>query len=45
MKYLIGIDSGGTKSELIAYDLSCNPIYTNIGGYGNQLMMSVFLLE
>jgi len=35
MKYLIGIDSGGTKSELMAYDLNYNLIYTNIGEYGN----------
>lgn len=35
MKYLIGIDSGGTKSEIVAYDLECNPIYKNIGGFGN----------
>ena len=35
MRYLIGIDSGGTKSEIIAYDLNCNTIYKNIGGYGN----------
>jgi len=35
MSYLIGIDSGGTKSEIIAYDLNCNPIYKNIGGFGN----------
>lgn len=35
MEYLIGIDAGGTKSELIAYDLNFNPIYFNVGGYGN----------
>jgi len=35
MEYLIGIDSGGTKSEIIAYDLNCNPIYKSIGGFGN----------
>lgn len=35
MKYLIGIDSGGTKSELIAYDLKHNPIYNRMGGFGN----------
>lgn len=35
MKYLIGIDSGGTKSEIIAYDLNCNSIYKSIGGFGN----------
>lgn len=35
MKYLIGIDSGGTKSEIVAYDLEGNSIYKNIGGFGN----------
>lgn len=35
MKYLIGIDAGGTKSELIAYDLDDNPIFDLIGGFGN----------
>ncbi|MFA9422054.1 MAG: N-acetylglucosamine kinase [Sedimentibacter sp.] len=35
MKYLIGIDAGGTKSELIAYDLKYNPIYLRTGGFGN----------
>lgn len=35
MEYLIGIESGGTKSELIAYDLDCNQIYSSVGGYGN----------
>lgn len=35
MEYLIGIDAGGTKSELVAYDLDYKPIYKNIGGYGN----------
>lgn len=35
MNYLIGIDAGGTKSELIAYDLNYNPIYLRTGGFGN----------
>lgn len=35
MEYLIGIECGGTKSELTAYDLNCNQIYKNVGGYGN----------
>lgn len=35
MEYLIGIDSGGTKSEIIAYDLNFNSIYKSIGGFGN----------
>lgn len=35
MKYLIGIDAGGTKSELIAYDLNESPILNLVGGAGN----------
>lgn len=35
MNYLIGIDAGGTKSELFAYDLQGNAIYGKIGGFGN----------
>lgn len=35
MNYLIGIDAGGTKSELIAYDLNDNVIFNKIGGFGN----------
>lgn len=35
MEYIIGIESGGTKSELIAYDLDYNQIYSSLGGYGN----------
>lgn len=35
MKYLIGIDAGGTKSELVAYDLSGRAIFKKIGGAGN----------
>ena len=35
MKYLIGIDAGGTKSELIAYDFNDAPILNLIGGFGN----------
>ena len=35
MNYLIGIDAGGTKSELIAYDLEDNVLYQATGGFGN----------
>jgi len=35
MKYLIGIDAGGTKSELLAYDLNGSPILNLVGGAGN----------
>lgn len=35
MEYIIGIESGGTKSELAAYDLQDNLIFKKTGGYGN----------
>lgn len=35
MKYIIGVDGGGTKTELIAYDLSGNELYKTQGSYGN----------
>jgi N-acetylglucosamine kinase-like BadF-type ATPase len=35
MEYLIGIDAGGTKSELTAYDLNDSPVLSLIGGAGN----------
>ncbi len=35
MDYLIGIDAGGTKSELVAYDLKDNVLCCKIGGFGN----------
>lgn len=35
MNYLIGIDAGGTKSELVAYDLNGNVLCCKIGGFGN----------
>lgn len=35
MKYIIGIDAGATKSELVAYDLDFKIIYKDMGGYGN----------
>lgn len=35
MKYLIGIDSGGTKSELTAYDLNNAQVFNLIGEFGN----------
>lgn len=32
MEYLIGIDAGGTKSELTAYDLNDSPVLLNRRG-------------
>ena len=38
MKYLIGIDGGGTKSKCIAADIKGNPVYESIGGPSNFLV-------
>lgn len=35
MKYIIGVDGGGTKTEVIAYDLSGKELYKTQGSYGN----------
>lgn len=35
MKYIIGIDGGGTKTEAVAYDLEGNELYKVQGGAGN----------
>lgn len=38
MKYIIGIDSGGTKTEAIVYDLAGNELQQTITGFGNMLV-------
>lgn len=38
MKYIIGIDSGGTKTEAIVYDLAGNEYQRIITGFGNMLI-------
>ncbi|MEH7479714.1 BadF/BadG/BcrA/BcrD ATPase family protein [Neobacillus drentensis] len=38
MKYLIGVDGGGTKTEAAAYDLEGNLISMGMSGYGNLLI-------
>jgi len=38
MKYLIGIDGGGTKTKCIATDLKSKPLYETIGGPSNFLV-------
>lgn len=38
MKYIIGIDSGGTKTEAIVYDLAGNELQQAITGFGNMLV-------
>lgn len=39
MKYLIGMDGGGTKTKCILTDLNLNPIYETIGGPSNFLVI------
>lgn len=38
MNYIIGIDSGGTKTEAIVYDLAGNEYQRIITGFGNMLI-------
>jgi N-acetylglucosamine kinase-like BadF-type ATPase len=38
LKYLIGVDGGGTKTEAAAYDLEGSPISMGRSGYGNLLI-------
>lgn len=35
MKYVIGVDGGGTKTESVAYDLDGNILGTSLTGFGN----------
>ena len=35
MKYIIGVDGGGTKTETIAYDLKGNILSSTLTGFGN----------
>lgn len=37
MKYIIGVDSGGTSTTAVAYDISGNPLFNAEGGFGNLL--------
>ncbi|MBK7499054.1 MAG: hypothetical protein IPI19_08105 [Ignavibacteriales bacterium] len=39
MKYLIGMDGGGTKTKCILTDINHNPIYETIGGPSNFLVI------
>lgn len=39
MKYLIGMDGGGTKTKCILTDINLNPIYETIGGPSNFLVI------
>lgn len=37
MKYIIGVDGGGTKTEAVAYDLDGNILKTSLKGFANPL--------
>lgn len=39
MKYLIGMDGGGTKTKCILTDLDLNPVFETTGGPSNFLML------
>jgi len=41
MKYLIGIDGGGTKTKCIAADLEGHPVYETSGGPSNFLVFGL----
>jgi N-acetylglucosamine kinase-like BadF-type ATPase len=38
MEYIIGVDSGGTKTEAIVYDLAGNQLQRVMTGFGNMLV-------
>jgi N-acetylglucosamine kinase-like BadF-type ATPase len=42
MKYLIGIDGGGTKTKCLVTDLKLNPIYECTGGPSNLLIYNPY---
>ena len=39
MKYYIGIDGGGTKTKCILTDENLNPLFENLGGPSNFLVI------
>ncbi len=39
MKYLIGMDGGGTKTKCVLTDIDLNPIYETLGGPSNFLVI------
>ena len=41
MKYLIGIDGGGTKTKCIAANIECKPLYETTGGPSNFLVFGL----
>ncbi|SHK71049.1 BadF-type ATPase [Clostridium cavendishii DSM 21758] len=45
MKYILGVDGGGTKTEAIAYDLKGNIISKGVSKFGNLLVNNEKALE
>lgn len=45
MKYILGVDGGGTKTEAIAYDLEGNILSNGISKFGNLLINTEKALE
>ena len=41
MKYLIGMDGGGTKTKCILTDINLNPIYETTGEPSNFLVIGI----
>ncbi len=39
MKYLIGMDGGGTKTKCVLTDIELNPVYETVGGPSNFLVI------
>ena len=45
MKYLIGMDGGGTKTKCILTDINHNPLYETIGGPSNFLVIGTEIVS
>ena len=45
MKYILGVDGGGTKTEAIAYDLEGNILSKGLSSFGNLLINTEKALE
>ena len=41
MKYLIGMDGGGTKTKCALTDIELNPVYETVGGPSNFLVIGI----
>lgn len=45
MKYLIGMDGGGTKTKCVLTDINLKPVYDTIGGPSNFLVIGVEIVS